>query len=564
ILEKNGSMSLERPDPSSKCARCGWGSSVTPQMFSFCKRLPYPDQWAFLASVKSMTRQEIENSIQRATGGGHPLDVAFVADEEGNEPWKRHAPIANLISGPLPETLTLVQANQIFISKSELPQPLTNRLIRLAAFQNPEYYKAQAMRLSVWNMSPIIGCAENFPLHIGLPRGCLDAVQELLAINNVKAEIRDERVSGIKIKVKFTGKLRADQKSAVKTMLDHETGVLCAPTAFGKTVTAAAILARRKISTLILVHRTELLRQWQERLATFLEFPKGALGLIGGGKNKPTGKIDIAVLQSLSRREELAELLDQYGQIIVDECHHLSAFSFEKILKQSKAKYVLGMTATPVRRDGHHPIIFMQCGPIRHNAVKPVNAPAQLEVWAQRLIGPIQRPEGEIQELFSALVNDRDRTRHIVQDICAAYDQGRKVLVLTERAAHLESLRKDLGDDRENCFVLHGRMTKKERRVVLEKLAELDDVAPRVLLATGRLIGEGFDHPPLDTLVLAMPISWKGTIQQYAGRLHREHAGKRDVRIYDYVESDNPKLARMWEKRQRGYRAMGYQIQVLE
>ncbi len=222
------------------------------------------------------------------------------------------------------------------------------------------------------------------------------------------------------------------------------------------------------------------------------------------------------------------------------------------------------MTATPVRRDGHHPIIFMQCGPIRHNAVKPVNAPAQLEVWAQRLIGPIQRPEGEIQELFSALVNDRDRTRHIVQDICAAYDQGRKVLVLTERAAHLESLRKDLGDDRENCFVLHGRMTKKERRVVLEKLAELDDVAPRVLLATGRLIGEGFDHPPLDTLVLAMPISWKGTIQQYAGRLHREHAGKRDVRIYDYVESDNPKLARMWEKRQRGYRAMGYQIQVLE
>ena len=524
--------------------------------------VPYPDQWAFLVSMQPLSQPGIEIAIRHAIGEGHPLDEAFVAEEDEQEPWRRPAPINGLISGPLPELETLVLANQIFISKNDLPQPLANRLIRLAAFQNPEFYKAQAMRLSVWNKSPIIGCADNFSQHIGLPRGCLDAVTDLLALNNIKVEIRDERVHGSKVVVKFTGKLRADQKSAVKAMLSQEVGVLCAPTAFGKTVIAAAIVARRKISTMILVHRAELLRQWQERLSAFLELPKGALGMIGGGKNKPSGKIDIAVMQSLSRRENLAELLDQYGQIIVDECHHLSAFSFEKILKQSKAKYVVGMTATPVRRDGHHPIIFMQCGPIRHYASNPDNALMQMEVWSRKLIAPVQRPEAEIQEVLTALVNDVSRTKRIAQDIRAAYDEGRKVIVLTAQTTHLELLHQELGDGMENCYVLHGRMKKKDRRAVLEKLNGLNDSAPRVLLATGALVGEGFDHPPLDTLVLAMPISWKGTIQQYAGRLHREYAGKRDVRIYDYVEYDNLKLARMWDKRQRGYRAMGYQIQI--
>ncbi len=521
---------------------------------------PYPDQWGFLASIRPLSRMDLEDAILRASGGRHPLDVAFAVDEDDSKPWQRPAPVPAKISDPLPESLTLVLANQIFIAKADLPQPLANRLIRLAAFQNPEFYKAQAMRLPVWNKPRIIGCAENFPQHIGLPRGCLDAVLNLLNENGIRPELQDERLAALKVTVKFTGTLRKDQKAAVRAMQQHEIGVLCAPTAFGKTVTAAALIARRKVSTLVLVHRTELLRQWQERLTSFLEIPKGGLGVIGGGKKKPSGKIDIAVMQSLSRREDLAALLDGYGQIIVDECHHLSAFSFEAILKQAKARYVVGLTATPFRRDGHQPIIFMQCGPVRHSAARPETAPAQLEVWPKYLPAPDIPPDSPIQEVFRILANDGKRNLRIAEDVLAAYSEGRKVLVLTERTEHLPLLQKSLGDEVEHCFVLHGRLSRKQRTAVLAELEALDESAPRVLLATGRLIGEGFDHPPLDTLVLAMPISWKGTLQQYAGRLHREHADKQDVRIYDYVERDQPQLARMWEKRQRGYRAMGYRI----
>jgi len=522
---------------------------------------PHQDQWTFLTSIRPMSGLELGNAILRVSDGRHPLDVAFVSEEDENKPWQRcQTTASSIVSASLPESLTLVLANQIFTAKADLSQPLANRLVRLAAFQNPEFYKAQAMRLPVWNKPRIIGCAENFPHHIGLPRGCLEAVQELLKQNNVVTEIQDKRVAGCKVDVKFIGKLRKDQKAAVRAMLKQDVGVLCAPAAFGKTVTAAALVARRKVSTMILVHRTELLRQWQERLTTFLELPKGTLGLIGGGKKSPTGKIDITVMQSLSRREDLPELLDGYGQIIVDECHHISAFSFEAILKRAKARYVVGLTATPIRRDGHHPIIFMQCGPICHIAPRHETVPAQMEVWPQNLSAPEIPPNSGIQEVFRILTNDTSRNRRIAQDILDAYQEGRKILVLTERTEHLGLLRAVLGDEIEHCFVLHGRLSKKQRTGILSELVDLDDSTPRVLLATGRLIGEGFDHPPLNTLVLAMPISWKGTLQQYAGRLHREHAEKRDVRIYDYVESEQPQLSRMWNKRQRGYRAMGYQI----
>lgn len=521
---------------------------------------PYQDQWAFLASIQPMSRQELEGAILRACGGRHPLDVGFTTEEKESKPWQRPSLVTTRITAPLPESLTLVLASQIFIDKVDMPQPLANRLVRLAAFQNPEFYKAQAMRFSVWNKPRIIGCAENYPRHIGLPRGCLDAVLDLLEENGVRPVLQDERLPAPKITARFTGSLRKDQKTAVREMLKHEVGVLCAPTAFGKTVTAAALIARRKVSTLVLVHRTELLRQWQERLTEFLEVPERGLGIIGGGKMKPSGKIDIAVMQSLSRKEDLGDLLDQYGQIIVDECHHLSAFSFEAILKQAKATYVVGLTATPIRRDGHHPIIFMQCGPIRHSAAKPDTAPTQLEVWPRELPAPEILPDSPIQDVFRILVNNATRNRTIAQDVLAAYREGRKVLVLTERTDHLSLLKDALGDEVKHCFVLHGRLSKKQRTEVFTSLNALEESKPRILLATGRLIGEGFDHPPLDTLVLAMPISWKGTLQQYAGRLHREHSDKQDIRIYDYAEIDQLQLNRMWGNRQRGYRAMGYEI----
>lgn len=522
---------------------------------------PYRHQWTFLASLLPMPAHDIEPTILRATGNAHPLDVTFIDEEDQKEPWKRSAAVTKKLVGPMPKSLTVTLANLIYFEKAQLPQSLANRLIRLAAFQNPEFYKKQAMRFSVWDEPRVIGCAENYPNHIALPRGCLDAAMELLRDNAIGCELVDERCAGSPLEVAFAGTLRLDQESAVAAMMQHDTGVLCAPTAFGKTVTAAAMIARRGVNTLVLVHRTELLKQWQERLQSFLGVGKGVVGTIGGGKAKPTGKIDIAVMQSLSRQGEVNSLVENYGQVIVDECHHVGATSFDAILKLVKAKYVLGLTATPIRRDGQQPIIFMQCGPTRHTATKPTGAPHDLAVTPHTLHSRIDLPqEAGIQDVFRHLVIDQSRTNAIAAEVVGAYGQGRKVLVLTERTEHLAAINTALGDKVPSLFVLHGRISKKQRTALITELNALPPEAPRVLLATGKLVGEGFDHPPLDTLVLAMPVSWKGTLQQYAGRLHREHATKTDVRIIDFVDTGHPALVRMWDKRQRGYRAMGYRM----
>ena len=522
---------------------------------------PYPDQWAFLASIRPMAPHDIEPTILRATGGAHPLDVTFIDEEDYKEPWKRPTSAPTKLTGPMPKSLTVTLANLIYFEKAHLPQLLANRLIRLAAFQNPEFYKAQAMRFPVWDKPRVIGCAENYPNHIALPRGCLEAATDLMRKNGIRCDLVDERCAGEALDVSFAGTLRPDQEAAVSAMLIHDTGVLCAPTAFGKTVTAAALIARRGVNTLVLVHRAELLKQWKERLQTFLGVRKGVVGTIGGGKIKSTGKIDIAVMQSLSRQGEVNPLVENYGHVIIDECHHVGAVSFDAILERVKAKYVTGLTATPIRRDGQQPIIFMQCGPIRYTAAKPENAPHDLEVlprWLQQRIELTQ--DAGIQDVFRHLANDQNRTAAIAADIELAFTQGRKVLALTERTEHLDAILTALDGKISPPFVLHGRMSKKQRATTITELNALPPDAPRVLIATGKLVGEGFDHPPLDTLVLAMPISWKGTLQQYAGRLHREHATKTDVRIVDFVDAGHPALLRMWDKRQRGYRAMGYRI----
>ena len=523
---------------------------------NFC---PFDDQWEYLASVQKISREDLERLILLVSGGKHPLDVAMILEED-DEPWIRPDRDPGKIPGPLPRSLNIVMAEKIFFEKETLSQPLSNRLIRLAAFQNPEFYKAQAMRFSVWNKPRVIGCAENYPKHIALPRGCLDPALSLLEKNGISITIDDKRGPGRAVKVAFTGELRKDQLKAIKELSYHEFGVLCAPTAFGKTVIAASMIARRAVSTLVMVHRTDLLRQWEEQLSNLLEIHDGELGSLGGGKKKPGGIVDIAVMQTLARMKDLPGFLEKYGHIVVDECHHISAFSFESIMKQAKAKYVTGLTATPIRRDGHHPIIFMQCGPIRHNAERAFKTKDKMQVLPRMIsISGVSQVSG-IHELYRGIVQSEERNRLIVRDVVSAYLEGRKILLLTERTQHLDILANALGEQVKTLFILHGRLPKKEREAVIKNLGEMDVFQPRVIMATGKLIGEGFDHPPLDTLILGMPISWKGTLQQYAGRLHRELAGKHDVRIYDYVERDNPVLARMWGKRLRGYRALGYQI----
>ncbi|MEA5424303.1 TOTE conflict system archaeo-eukaryotic primase domain-containing protein [Synechococcus sp. CCY9202] len=520
---------------------------------------PYPDQWAYLASLQRLSVAGLQTLIQSATGGAHPLDLTFIDEEDLATPWKPHQ-AAPAIRGPLPTSLTLTLADRLYVERSGLPQPLLNRLIRLAAFANPAFYKAQAMRLSVWDKPRVIGCAENFPQHIALPRGCLEPALALLQELGIGWELVDERQNGSPLELVFTDQLRADQETAVEAVLHHDIGVLQAPTAFGKTVVAAAILARRGVNTLVLVHRAELLRQWQERLHAFLDVAPQAIGCIGGGKAKPTGQLDIAVMQSLVRKGEMNPVVQGYGQVIVDECHHIAAASFETILRQVKARYVLGLSATLVRRDGLQPILFMQCGPIRHTAQRPAGAPQILELVSRthQLEGlPTDLP---IQELMRRLAEDPRRTERIVDEALACWGDGRNLLLLSERTDHITTIATALAGEVPNLFLLHGRLSARQRSTTLAALEALPLNEPRIVLATGRLVGEGFDHPPLNTLLLAMPVSWKGTLQQYAGRLHRQQSGKTSVRIIDWVDLGHPITQRMWERRLRGYRAMGYAL----
>ena len=332
--------------------------------------VPWADQWAFLASLSKIGRNEVERIVQDAERRGRVLGVRLPPQDEGeDEPWtappsrrRREPPIF----GELPDSLELVLGNQIYIAKQGLHPGLRNRLLRLAAFQNPEFYKAQAMRLSTYDKPRVIACAEDHPQHIALPRGCLDDVRQALTDLGVRSVIRDERNEGRTIEVAFRGELRREQRAAANAMLSHDIGVLAATTAFGKTVVAAWLIAQRGVNTLVLVHRRQLLDQWVERLSTFLGLPAKSIGRIGGGRTEPTGLVDVAIIQSLVKKGVVDDRVADYGHVIVDECHHLSAHSFEAVARQAKARFVVGLSATVARKDGHHPIIFMQCGPVRY------------------------------------------------------------------------------------------------------------------------------------------------------------------------------------------------------
>lgn len=531
---------------------------------------PYPDQWAFLSSLRKMSAEEAEALVQEAsrTGGIIGVRMSLTDGDSDEDPWalppsKRR--LEEPIIGWLPEKIRIVSGNLLYVEKEGLPPTLLNRLIRLAAFQNPEFYRAQAMRLPTFDKPRVIGCAEDFPKHIGLPRGCLDDVKALLKTHKVKIEFLDERLSGVPIQVAFKGTLNPLQQKAAEALLLHDIGTFSASTGFGKTIVGAWLIAARKVNTLILVHRRQLLDQWRQRLATFLDLSSKSIGQIGGGKSEPTGTVDVGLIQSLYRKGEVKDIVAEYGQIVVDECHHLPAFSFEKVLKQVKAKYVVGLTATPIRKDGHHPIIMMQCGPIRFriNAREQAKSRPFDHVVIPRNTQfriPVEAEDLGIQDIYALLAADNDRNSLILEDLLKAVRARRSPLLLTERTEHLEYFAEKLEGLIQNVVVLHGGVGAKQRRIIAEQIATIPDGEERVLIATGRYIGEGFDDARLDTLFLTMPISWRGTLQQYAGRLHRLHNSKQVVQIYDYVDIGVPVLMRMYKKRLKGYQAIGYAI----
>jgi superfamily II DNA or RNA helicase len=532
------------------------------------RRVPHADQLGFLRTLEPMPRGAAEAVVEDAQRRGQIIGVRMVVtDEDDDSPWtappsRRREP--KPIKEDVPERVSLVFGNQLYVSKDGLPPSLINRLVRIAAFQNPEFYQAQAMRLSTFGKPRIISCAEDYPHHLGLPRGCLDEVVDLLESIGVRADIDDQREHGAALEVSFHGELRAEQREAADRLLEYDTGVLAAATAFGKTVVAAYLIARRAANTLVLVHRQQLLDQWINRLALFLDLDPKQIGQIGGGKRRPTGRLDVALMQSLCRKNVVDDVVGQYGHLVVDECHHLPAHSFEQVARRCKAHYITGLSATVTRRDGQHPIIFMQCGPIRYRvdakrqaAQRPFDHRVVVRTTAFRWESLAETPPS-IHELYAALMRDGERNALIVGDVLAAVRAGRSPVVLTERKEHLELLADQLRPAVPNVIVLKGGMGAKQRRTVTGLLESIPENEPRVLVATGRYLGEGFDDARLDALFLALPVSWRGTVVQYAGRLHRLHDDKREVVIYDYADLRVPMLARMHERRLRGYRAIGY------
>ena len=529
---------------------------------------PHADQWAFLASVARMDPANVEAIAREAVRRGQVVGVrpADPTDGEDLAPWTRSPsghPRVLPITSPLPSPVRAVLAQRLFIEKEGLLSPLLNQIKRLAAFQNPEFYKKQSMRLSTATTPRVIVCAEEFPQYIALPRGCRPGLEELLGRHGIVLAVDDQRHESEPRAFRFQGELTPVQEQAARAMLRHDIGVLVAPPGIGKTVLGTFLIAQRSRSTLVLVHRRPLLDQWVAQLSMFLGIEEKEIGQIGGGRRKPNGHLDVAMIQSLVRKENIDDIVATYGHVIVDECHHVPAVSFERVLSEVKARYVIGLTATPERRDGHHPIIEMQLGPVRFavgsksQAVRPpFDQRLIVRATTFRLNGVVEKKG--IQDIYRAVATDEARNRLILDDVILALREGWSPILLTERRDHLEYFAERLRSLVTHLVVLQGGLTPKERCERVAALGVVPDQEQRLVLATGRYIGEGFDDARLDTLFLAMPVSWKGTLVQYAGRLQRLHPGKRQVRIFDYVDREVPLLLRMFEKRMRTYRAIGY------
>jgi len=518
---------------------------------------PHRDQWAFLASVPRIAPERLDELVAEAHGAEAVLGVAESAAEE-RVPWRPAQPLdARLADADLPATVKATLAQRLYVERAALPAPVLDAARRLAAFANPVFGERQAMRLSTALTPRVISCFEDLPDHLALPRGCVDELRSLLDGLGVELVLTDERSAGASLATTFTGTLTELQSRAVAHLLVDDFGVLCAPPGAGKTVMGASLIAARGRSTLVLVHRKQLVEQWTARLGEFLDIGPDAIGTIGGGRHKPSGCIDVATVQALARADLDAAALARYGHVVVDECHHVPAVSIERLLGSCPARHVTGLTATPYRRDGHQPIIAMQCGATRHTMERDGDGLAlrviRRDTAFDRAVLP---PDPGIQEIYSALAVDERRMELIASDALALLEEGRAPIVLTERREHLERLAERLRGQVPGLVTLHGDVTPRRRREALAHLAD----GPRLVLATGRFIGEGFDDPRLDTLLLAMPIAWKGTVVQYAGRLHRPHPGKSELRIYDYVDSQVPVLRRMFAKRVKAYQAMDYAL----
>ena len=534
--------------------------------------LVYKDQWAFLYNLKKIQESTIDQLLRLH----YQEELGKLSMSSESKPWVTPLP-QNITQEDFHAKVEIIKANKLYIPLKAVSAKVLNHLKRIAAFKNPEFYSKQALRLSTYAIPRIISCFDITNEYLAMPRGCEDATRSFLNDNAVTYTITDKTNHGNKISVSFQGEEREEQLEAINALLPYTNGILHATTAFGKTVTAAAIIARKKLNTLILVHSKALLKQWHDRLTEFLniDYPKheeknkrgrrkvfSPIGCFDSSGNTLHGIIDIALIQSCLDEDGVKPFVQDYGMVIVDECHHVSSITFEQVLMSIKVHTIYGLTATPIRKDGHQPIIFMQCGPIRFST--DVKSQMAKQFFDRFLIprftsyNSILEDRLSIATLYKYISEDEIRNNLIVEDICKAVNTGRTPIILTNRTAHVSVLAEKLKATIKNVISLTGAGTTREKREAMQRLQTIPDSEQLVIVATGKYVGEGFDYPRLDTLFLALPISWKGLLTQYAGRLHREYEGKKDVRIYDYIDIHEPICNSMYRKRLKGYAAIGY------
>ena len=513
---------------------------------------PYEDQWAFLSALG-------RSSPEAIVAFAESLPPIGAGPDEG--PYRR--PRAGLPSPQPPATIRATAGAMLALERSGIPPALLAGLKHLASLHNPAYYEKERLRLSTWRTPRFLRSYRETLDQLLLPRGVREQAAQIVAQAGSRLEVVEGCSHPASIPVELRTRLSEAQRQAVASLARHELGVLVAPPGAGKTVIACALIAQHRLPTLVLVDRQPLIEQWRARLVEHLAIDRKAIGQLGGGRRRATGVIDLAMVQSLARRDDLPQITSAYGLAVVDECHHVPAVTFERCVRQMPVAHWLGLTATPYRRDRLEGLIAMYCGPIRHRMTAQDPEAGALE---HRLLVHSTEHAGaapdalDIQAAFRSLVEDDVRTAQICSDIVRAADAGRNCLVLSQWTAHVERLATGLRELGHEPLVLHGGLGKRACARVVDELERGDRRRGILLVATGSFLGEGFDCPTLDTLFLAFPLAFKGRLVQYVGRILRPAEAKSSVEVHDYADANVPVLARMHAKRLPAFASLGFDV----
>jgi superfamily II DNA or RNA helicase len=540
--------------------RAGFGNLIALPLQKKCRALgnteflnldefelrPWPDQWSFLSQIKRLGPSQVDALLKKipqvSVGQGNPRTVSPAIRQKY----------------PAPKQIRCALGATLSMEKSGIPPWLLARMKQLALLHNPQFYEREKLRLSTWRIPRFIRCYKEDASHLHLPRGTVEELKEIAEEAGTEFSVTDQRPLLEKLSLKFVGSLTLKQMNAIRAVLSADMGVLIAPPGAGKTVMGCYAVAERNVPTLILAHRKPILDQWRTQLGNLLGLSSRVVGQVGGGRNRQTGVIDLGMMQSLKGFDDLEAFFSKYSFIIVDECHHLPAFTFEACVKRAPVRYILGLTATPYRRDGLQEIITLQCGPIRHT-MAPIEDGFSRNLFIREtpfIFSDNENPP--IQEIFRCLVRDDTRNELIRTDVCQALTERRRCLILSHWKEHCDILADGLRKRGKTPLVLSGSLGKKTRSAILGSIQDTSSDKELLVIATGQYLGEGFDCPQVDTLFLAFPLSFKGKLVQYVGRTLRSHGDKNSVRVYDYVDTQVPVLRKMYRKREKTYRSLKF------